>query len=31
MQTVDSDKWTLKNNEAQVAQQQALIDCKFSA
>jgi membrane fusion protein (multidrug efflux system) len=29
MQTVDNDKWTLKNNEAQVAQQQALIDYKF--
>jgi membrane fusion protein (multidrug efflux system) len=27
-QTVDTDKWTLKNNEAQVAQQQALIDYK---
>jgi membrane fusion protein (multidrug efflux system) len=29
MQTVDNDKWTLKNNEAQVVQQQALIDYKF--
>ena len=28
-QTVDNDQWTLKNNEAQVAQQQALIDYKF--
>jgi membrane fusion protein, multidrug efflux system len=27
-QTVDSDKWTLKNDEAQVAQQQALVDYK---
>ncbi|MFY9833075.1 MAG: efflux RND transporter periplasmic adaptor subunit [Methylocystis sp.] len=27
-QTVDSDKWTLKNGEAQVAQQQALVDYK---
>jgi membrane fusion protein (multidrug efflux system) len=27
-QTVDTDKWTLKNNEAQVVQQQALIDYK---
>jgi membrane fusion protein (multidrug efflux system) len=27
-QTVDTDKWTLKNNEAQVEQQQALIDYK---
>ena len=27
-QTVDSDKWTLKNAEAQVAQQQALVDYK---
>jgi membrane fusion protein (multidrug efflux system) len=29
MQTVDTDKWTLKNNEAQVEQQQALIGYKF--
>ena len=28
-QTVDSDKWALKNDEAQVAQQQALVDYKF--
>jgi membrane fusion protein (multidrug efflux system) len=28
-QVVDADKWTLKNNEAQVEQQQALIDYKF--
>jgi membrane fusion protein (multidrug efflux system) len=28
-QTVDTDKWTLKNNEAQVVQQQALIDYKL--
>jgi membrane fusion protein (multidrug efflux system) len=28
-QTVDTDKWTLKNDEAQVAQQQALVDYKF--
>jgi membrane fusion protein (multidrug efflux system) len=28
-QTVDNDKWTLKNNEAQVEQQQALVDYKF--
>jgi membrane fusion protein, multidrug efflux system len=27
-QTIDSDKWTLKNDEAQVAQQQALVDYK---
>jgi membrane fusion protein (multidrug efflux system) len=27
-QTLDSDKWTLKNDEAQVAQQQALVDYK---
>jgi membrane fusion protein, multidrug efflux system len=27
-QTVDTDKWTLKNDEAQVAQQQALVDYK---
>jgi membrane fusion protein (multidrug efflux system) len=27
-QTVDTDKWTLKNYEAQVAQQQALVDYK---
>ena len=27
-QTVDSDKWTLKNDEAQVAQQQALVNYK---
>ena len=27
-QTVDSDKWTLKNDEAQIAQQQALVDYK---
>jgi membrane fusion protein, multidrug efflux system len=27
-QTVDTDKWTLKNAEAQVAQQQALVDYK---
>jgi membrane fusion protein (multidrug efflux system) len=27
-QTVDSDKWALKNDEAQVAQQQALVDYK---
>jgi membrane fusion protein (multidrug efflux system) len=28
-QTVDSDKWALANDEAQVAQQQALVDYKF--
>ena len=28
-QTVDSDKWALKNDEAQVAQQQALVYYKF--
>lgn len=28
-QTADSDKWTLKNDEAQVAQQQALVNYKF--
>jgi membrane fusion protein, multidrug efflux system len=28
-QTVDSDEWTLKSDEAQVAQQQALVDHKF--
>jgi membrane fusion protein, multidrug efflux system len=28
-QTVDSDRWTLKNDEAQVAQQQAQVDYKF--
>jgi membrane fusion protein, multidrug efflux system len=28
-QTVDSDRWTLKNDEAQVAQQQALVNYKF--
>jgi membrane fusion protein (multidrug efflux system) len=27
-QTIDTDKWTLKNDEAQVAQQQALVDYK---
>jgi membrane fusion protein, multidrug efflux system len=28
-QTVDTDKWALKNDEAQVAQQQALVEYKF--
>jgi len=28
-QQVDTDKWTLKSDEAQVAQQQALVDYKF--
>ncbi len=27
-QTIDTDKWTLKNDEAQVAQEQALVDYK---